>query len=433
MDNQQRKVQGSSSNTFIKRAFQHLKSLFTVCFTGADYLESDIELICQNEIQPQGLEKLNADSSNFYCNSLTSNQSLTTSMEALDLSSSLTTPHADKLLKLSNLIAAKSFTTERKLSAAEFLDSREIHNPFTYGFLGILYGTSRTPYLHAQYANSFMSESAVPISIELNNREAKASMNLAEKNFPEGFEDFVSFLENPNIPLTVLLHHVMLYDLYSNNLKDAVWVAVTNYMKNLVGNYGYTELHIRAAQQMFGHPRFLLVHPEDIYCISGSSDWVCVSTQHFHCNIHVHSVSGNAIRKSRNPIIQDLSSICQNSTEFGWLALTHALRKKGAIFPIHAYLNFNAKLYEECIPPSILYFNKNDENINVGNIEDITNYMYETFINEASLCDKFMKRKHERIETPLSSQGREISNTLSRKRGAKGSNPFEIENMMPHA
>ncbi|EPX71354.1 uncharacterized protein SOCG_01572 [Schizosaccharomyces octosporus yFS286] len=420
-------VKPDDNSSFLQKAFQHLKQLCMACSTGTEYIDSDSECIYNQEI-PNEHNEFGFESSNFYNGSPTSN-SFNTSVEALSLDYSLSMPHADTLLKLSNLPVTQQFAEEKGFVTRSKEETKRIKVPFEKGFFSILYGTSRTPFLHAQYADFFMSESQAPISIEIDNENAKKSMKLAEKNFPEAFEQFINFLNGPNVPLSVLLHHVMLYDLYSPRLKDAIWDTIKNYIQKMKGSYGYTDLHVEAARYKLTHPRFIMVHPEELFSVYNNPDWVCVSNEHFHCNIHIQPIVSNAIR-SRDDRIREVASKCQTPVEYAWLALGLALRKKVSIFPIHAYLNCKSKLYDETIPPSLLYYSKEDENINTSNIEEIINYMYEIFNAEAALCGTSSRNKDNINASKMQFANLEVNN-VKREKETKLQNPFEPENVTP--
>ncbi|EPY53494.1 hypothetical protein SPOG_04504 [Schizosaccharomyces cryophilus OY26] len=415
------------NSSIFQKAFQHLKQLCMACSTGSEYIDSDSEYI-YNPDMPNEHNELGFESSNFYNGSLTSN-SFNTSVEALSLDYSLSMPHADTLLKLSNISTTEQFAEEKGSIIQRKEETKRIKVPFAKGFFSILYGTSRTPFLHAQYADCFMSDSEAPISIEIDNENAKKSMKLAEKNFPEAFEQFINFLRGPNVPMSVLLHHIMLYDLYSPRLKDAIWETVGNYLQKMKGSYGYTDLHVKVARYKLTHPRFIMIHPEEIFCVYNNPDWVCVSNKHFHCNIHIQPIVSNAM-KSSDDRIREVASNCQTPVEYGWLTLGLALRKKAAIFPIHAYLNCKTKLYDESMPPSLLYYLKEDENTNTSNIEEIINYMYEIFNAEAALCGSLNKNKDNINASKVEYSDLDVDN-IKQGKGEKVMNPFEPENVAP--
>ncbi|WBW71745.1 UPF0300 family protein 4 [Schizosaccharomyces osmophilus] len=428
MDNfSQSAAETDEDPSFLRKTFQHLKQLCMACSTGSEYIDSDSEYIYNQEM-PNEHNELGFESSNVYNDSLTSN-SFNTSVEALSLDYSLSMPHADTLLRLSNLPTTQQFAEEKGSITQKKEETRRIKVPFEKGFFSILYGTSRTPFLHAQYADFFMSESQAPISIEIDNENAKKSMRLAEKNFPEAFEQFIKILNGPNVPLSVLLHHVMLYDLYSPRLKDAIWETIKNYLQKMKGSYGYTDLHVEAARYKLTHPRFIMIHPDEIFSVYNNPDWVCVSNEHLHCNIHIQPIVSNAM-KSRDDRIREVASNCQTPIEYAWLALGLALRKKASIFPIHAYLNCKIKLYDESIPPSLLYYSKEDENINTSNIEEIINYMYEIFNAEAALCGTSCKNR-DNINVSKTEVSYLDINNIKRGKEAKTMNPFEPENVTP--
>ncbi|EEB08079.2 hypothetical protein SJAG_03212 [Schizosaccharomyces japonicus yFS275] len=310
----------------------------------------------------------------------------------------LTVPNPNKIRHISTFSGIREITGRSLSNILTLQEKRTYMNPFLSGFFCIIYGSERVPYLHVQFCDAIMHASSCPEACELQDSLAKYMMKQADRAFPEGFEQLALYLEEDNIPHHILLHHVMLFDIYPEKLKNIVWKAVSNYIHRNISCYGYSKIHWAAAERHFGHPRLLLVKPQDCFCVDDTNEWIAICNKRFHCSIFVDHNSFSERSETELIAFEELADMANEACEIGWLCFLASTGNQAAAFPIHAYFQSLNEYSGITLPQSLLYLKPQDNILFQGNVELVVNYIYDTMIEEALECETRKKDEMQTVE-----------------------------------
>ncbi|KAL2311978.1 hypothetical protein POMI540_4517 [Schizosaccharomyces pombe] len=217
-----------------------------------------------------------------------------------------------------------------------------IKNPFLGGLVDIVMRRQDKLYLKSveQVSSEYspMQEQVYEFKVDMPLVQKRLGAFL-KKNRVDGLSLSMHF-STGNYSLPVLIRHVLLYDYYTDDMKDSLWRAMIIYVSRQVASNKYTKFHLWCVQKRIGNIRMYLVRPGDVYSFQGQTSWAAICNKSYMCNIQLEqspevSVKSSLPKYSNEPIFQS-KTISQE--EVGWLLFMLSIGNHARAFPIQNYL-----------------------------------------------------------------------------------------------
>ncbi|CAA15728.1 UPF0300 family protein 1 [Schizosaccharomyces pombe] len=269
-------------------------------------------------------------------------------------------PHNTHFLLLDSISWIPCTCKILKLKEFELPDRFDIPNLFYDGWLSYVFHTFSGVYLKIGYE---MDESGFCLPDQVyhlidNHSCIQTAVSHLLRNHQALFKYLCDYLRSGEFPLTVLIHHVMLYQYYPKSLQEALWAAVEHYVNN--SGEAYSTVQKLAVQKKIGNIRMYLVNPRDIFALGSTCNCIVVSSSNFQSYVQL-----------RKPLLEnnlpyeidgfDKILQCANSeADIGWIAMIHCIGSNGYAFPIHLYLNMKKNIFLGKLPESTLLLYNSD-------------------------------------------------------------------------
>ncbi|EPY50870.1 hypothetical protein SPOG_00593 [Schizosaccharomyces cryophilus OY26] len=269
-------------------------------------------------------------------------------------------PKETHFLLLNSLPWIPSICEVLGLGEFELPDYYDIPNTFTQGSLSSVFHAFSGTYLKSSYeldeSGFFMPDKIYHFTQR--NTCAQENVKLLLKSHRSLFNHLCEYLRAGPIPISVLIHHVMLFQFYPPEIQESLWIAVEHYLSNY--DFAHTKLLKLALQNRLGCIRMYLINPNDIYALKAKNNWVAVTRSNFLSYLQLR------LPLCESSLPYDLCGFeamlhsASSEADIGWLSMMHCIGNNGHAFPIHMYMNTKDAVFEGKVPESALFLYNTD-------------------------------------------------------------------------
>ncbi|WBW72480.1 UPF0300 family protein 1 [Schizosaccharomyces osmophilus] len=269
-------------------------------------------------------------------------------------------PTETRFLLLNSLPWIPNICEVLRLTEFELPDCYDIPNPFTQGSLSSVFHTFSGTYLKHRYEldeRGFSMPDKIYHFAQYN-RCAEENVKLLLKSHRSLFNHLCEYLRAGPVPISVLIHHVMLFQFYPPAVQECLWIAVEHYLSNY--DYNHTKLLKLALQNRLGCIRMYLVSPNDIYALKGKKDWVAVARPNFLNYLQLQLPLCESSLPYELHGFETMLHSASSEADIAWLSMMHCVGNNGHAFPIHMYMNTKDAVFEGNVPESGLFLYDTD-------------------------------------------------------------------------
>ncbi|EPX74750.1 uncharacterized protein SOCG_02232 [Schizosaccharomyces octosporus yFS286] len=269
-------------------------------------------------------------------------------------------PKETRFLLLSSLPWIPDICEVLKLGEFELPDCYDIPNTFTQGSLSSVFHTFSGTYLKHRYEldeRGFSMPDKVYHFTQYN-RCADENVKLLLKSHRSLFNHLCEYLRAGPVPISVLIHHVMLFQFYPPAIQECLWIAVDHYLSSRQN--AQSKLLKLALQNRLGCIRMYLIDPNDIYALKEKKDCVAVACSNFlsYLQLQLPLCEGSLPYELRG--FEAMLHSASSEADIAWLSMMHCVGNNGHAFPIHIYMNTKDTVFEGRVPESGLFLYDTD-------------------------------------------------------------------------
>ncbi|EPX73836.1 uncharacterized protein SOCG_03054 [Schizosaccharomyces octosporus yFS286] len=263
--------------------------------------------------------------------------------------------NVDRFYPLKNISSITEAIRKRYEEPTDIGTSHLLFNPFSHGLSSIVFNYKNSTYLKLGASDTCndMFEDAQIYKQGLCTKRARSNILLAMNYSSKIYRKLFDYFKQGKAPLSVLVHHVMLYDYYSEEFQDVLWSATQCHVMHQVRLNRASLLQARACYQKLGDIRMYFIDPVDMYVPPDSLNWLIVCTKNFQALVQLrHTMDAKKLFQRRSKYLA-LAQFATSSCDLSWLCMMLSIGRNACAFPIHGYLSAKKVLYPSIIPDNV--------------------------------------------------------------------------------
>ncbi|EPY51487.1 hypothetical protein SPOG_02658 [Schizosaccharomyces cryophilus OY26] len=230
-----------------------------------------------------------------------------------------------------------------------------LFNPFSHGLSSIVFSYKKSTYLKLGASDNYndMFEDAQIYKYGLCMKRARSNILLAMNYSSKIYLKLSDYFKHGKAPLSVLVHHVMLYEYYPEEFQDVLWSATQFHVMHQVRLNRASLLQARACYQKLGDIRMYFIDPADMYVPPDSLNWLIICTKDFQGLIQLKRTMDAKKLFQRRSKHLTLAQFATSSSDLSWLCMMLSIGRNARALPIHGYLSAKKVLYPSIIPDNV--------------------------------------------------------------------------------